>query len=310
MKRLSGIYLRGMAMGAADVVPGVSGGTIALITGIYEQLITTLSGLKPSLLGVWRRQGFLAFWQASNLGFLVALLAGIVTSIALLARLITWLMDAYPVPLWSFFCGLIIASILLLLKPLRMKQLSTWLMLAAGVLIAVWVMSRPPLGGTLALTLPVFFIAGAVAICAMILPGISGSFILVILGMYAPVLAAVKGGEWAILLAFVAGCATGLLSFVHLLRWLLARFHDPVMAMLVGFMAGSLAVLWPWRVPDASGAALFRTVWPAQYVAETGLPALLPAAVVAAVAGLALVWLLSHFAGHNEANSAAGTSAS
>src|SRR5690606_4108053 len=97
MKRLSGIYLRGMAMGAADVVPGVSGGTIALITGIYEQLITTLSGLKPSLLGVWRRQGFLAFWQASNLGFLVALLAGIVTSIALLARLITWLMDAYPV---------------------------------------------------------------------------------------------------------------------------------------------------------------------------------------------------------------------
>ncbi|KAF0807264.1 hypothetical protein A167_02974 [Alcanivorax sp. S71-1-4] len=310
MKRLSGIYLRGMAMGAADVVPGVSGGTIALITGIYETLIRTLSGLTPSLLGIWRRQGFMAFWRAANLGFLSALLAGIVTSIALLARLITWLMDAYPVPLWSFFCGLIIASILLLLKPLPLRRASTWLMLAAGGLIAVWVMSRPPLGDALSLTLPVFFIAGAVAICAMILPGISGSFILVILGMYAPVLAAVKGAEWAILLTFVAGCATGLLSFVHLLRWLLARFHEPVMAMLVGFMAGSLAVLWPWRVPDSGGETLFRNVWPAHYVAETGLPAMLPAALIALIAGVVLVWLLSHFAGHNEANSAAGTSAS
>lgn len=291
MKRLPGIFARGMAMGAADVVPGVSGGTLALITGIYEELINSLGNLHPRLLLVWKQQGFMAFWRAANLGFLVTLFAGIITSIALFARVITWMMQQYPVPLWAFFCGLIIASIWVVLRPVTRYTVALWLCFIVAAAVAWWIGTLPGLRHAAGDGVLVYFLAGAVAICAMILPGISGSFILVLLGMYAPVLAAVKQFELPLLLAFVAGCAVGLLSFVHLLKWMLHRFHDPVMGLLAGFMVGSVNKLWPWRV-EVPDSLVQNNVLPGVYEQATGLPAMMPAALAAVLVGVVLVvWL-------------------
>ena len=291
MNRLPGIFARGMAMGTADVVPGVSGGTLALITGIYEELINSLGSLHPRLLLVWKQQGFMAFWRAGNLGFLVTLFAGIITSIALFARLITWMMQHYPVPLWAFFCGLIIASIWVVLRPVTRYTVALWLCFIVAAAVAWWIGTLPGLRHAAGDGVLVYFLAGAVAICAMILPGISGSFILVLLGMYAPVLAAVKQFELPLLLAFVAGCAVGLLSFVHLLKWMLHRFHDPVMGLLAGFMVGSVNKLWPWRV-EVPDSLVQNNVLPGVYEQATGLPAMMPAALAAVLVGVVLVvWL-------------------
>lgn len=288
-----GIFFRGMAMGAADVVPGVSGGTLALITGIYEELIDTLGGITPRLLGVWRREGFVAFWQQANLTFLFTLLAGIFTSIAVLARLITWLLATHPIPVWAFFSGLILASIFMVLAPLQKRGLVQVVAFVIGILIAILIALAPGMqGGAGAL---VFFLSGMLAICAMILPGISGSFILLLLGMYQPVLEAVKSVQIPLLLAFLSGCAIGLLSFVHILKWTLHHYHDTVMALLAGFMAGSLVKLWPWRVADASG---LQDQWftPAGYAATTGNSGQTVFAIGTALLAIALVWLLHRMA--------------
>jgi len=293
MSRYPGIVVRGMAMGAADVVPGVSGGTLALITGIYEELISSLGGLHFGLLRVWRQQGFVAFWQAGNFSFLLSLFAGIFLSIRLFAGLLTWLMAEYPVPLWAFFCGLIVASIWLVLRPVQRYSVSLVMSFVFGAIAAWWIGTLPGLqhiatGDGVGL---VFFLSGMLAICAMILPGISGSFILLLLGMYEPILAAVKQGSWALLAMFVAGCAVGLLSFVHLLKWLLARFHDPMMGLLAGFMLGSLNKLWPWRV-DIEGSLTQRNLLPDSYYQLSGLPPMVTAALLAALGGIAIVILL------------------
>ena len=300
-----GIFFRGMAMGAADVVPGVSGGTLALITGIYEELINTLGGITPRLLTVWRQQGFVAAWQQANLTFLFTLLAGIFTSIAVLARLITWLLDSHPVPVWAFFSGLILASIFLVLKPLQQRgpvQIGAFL-LGTGVAVAIGLAPALSAAGSGAL---VFFFSGMLAICAMILPGISGSFILLLLGMYQPVLEAVKQAEFGLLLAFLSGCAVGLLSFVHVLKWTLHRFHDTVMALLAGFMAGSLLKLWPWRLSGEHGLG-DTWLWPSQYAAITDQSAQLPLALTMVAVAAGLVWLLYRVAPvHNVAHTPQG----
>ena len=292
MSRLPGLFLRGMTMGAADVVPGVSGGTLALITGIYEELIQSLSKMHPRLLKVWAQQGFGAFWREGNFAFLFTVFAGIVTSIVLFAKLIGWLMEHYPVPLWAFFCGLIIASVWVVLKPVKRFGMPLWVCFAVGAVIAWLLGSLPGLSGAVGSGALVFFLSGAVAICAMILPGISGSFILLLLGMYAPVLAAVRGGEMTLLLAFVAGCGIGLLSFVHLINAALKHFHDPVMGLLAGFMLGSLNKLWPWRV-EVTGSLLQEKVAPAVYANATGHEPMVTGAVLALLAGLVAVLLLA-----------------
>ncbi len=300
-----GIFFRGMAMGTADVVPGVSGGTLALITGIYEELINTLGGITPRLLAVWRQQGFVAVWQQANLTFLFTLLAGIFTSIALLARLITWLLATHPVPVWAFFSGLILASILLVLKPLQQRGATQIGAFILGTVVAVAIGLAPALSAAGSGAL-VFFFSGMLAICAMILPGISGSFILLLLGMYQPVLEAVKQGQLLLLLAFMAGCTVGLLSFVHILKWTLQRFHDTVMALLAGFMAGSLLKLWPWRISGEHGIA-DQWLWPAQYAQVTGQGAQLPLSLTMLVVAVALVWLLYRVAPvHNVAQAYEG----
>jgi len=279
-------------MGIADVIPGVSGGTMALVTGIYAELVETLAGMTPRLLMVWYREGFMTFWRRGNFGFLSVLMAGIFTAIALFARIFLNLLETWPILVWSFFFGLILASIWLVLRPLGGLNTGRWLALVAGVLSAGWLSVSPGLTG-LGLTPMVFFLSGAVAICAMILPGISGAFILLLLGMYVPLMEAVHDRQWVILLAFLAGCACGLLAFVHLLRWLLAHFYKPVMALLAGFMAGSLAKLWPWRVPVEGAAVLEKNLLPGVWAEQTGQAPMVAGALLAAVVGVVLVSLLS-----------------
>lgn len=309
MRRLPGIFARGLAMGAADVVPGVSGGTVALITGIYEELIDSLAGIRPRLLGVWRDRGFAAFWREGNFAFLLTLFAGVFSSLVLLAGAITWLLANHPIPVWSFFCGLILASIWLVLRPVSQWRGSVWLMLFGGFTGAAWISMQPGLS-SLGAAPWVFFLSGAVAICAMILPGISGSFILLLLGMYAAVLNALHLGDWVRVGAFLAGTVTGLLMFVQVLKVLLHRWHEPMLALLAGFMGGSLFKLWPWRLP-VPGALMDDRVMPGTYAQLSGQPAMLTSAVIGACLGVLVVWLLSRAADvHNGKHPTSGNGVS
>jgi len=243
---LVGVFIRGLAMGAADVVPGVSGGTIALITGIYDRLLSALAGANLPTLRLLLRGQFGAVWRQLDGAFLLSLLLGIATAVLTLAGLIHWLITHYPLPLWSFFFGLVLASaVFLLVEELPSCRPLEWSLVAVGAGLAL-TLGLAPAGQFITGSMG-FFLAGALAICAMILPGISGSFILLLIGMYEPVIAAVNGRELPTLLIFVAGCSVGLLSFTHLLHWILERARRRLMALLAGFLFGSLIILWPWQ---------------------------------------------------------------
>ena len=282
------ILARGMAMGAADIVPGVSGGTIALITGIYDRLIRAIvsadgEALAMLLGGRWRD-----LWYRLDGAFLSVLLSGILVAIFTLASGIHWLLSAYPQPLWAFFSGLILASGLMLLRnEVLLDDAFRITSFAAGVSAAVAVSFMPPVA--MMSGLPGLFIAGAVAICAMILPGISGSFMLVLMGMYSPVLAAVKGFHVGELAVLAAGCVTGLLCFARLLDRLLRRHRLIAMAFLSGVLMGSLVTVWPWRatVTGTGGETglVTRPGWPVDVVKPQ-----LVLCVIAFVAGLVLVF--------------------
>ncbi len=232
-------------MGAADVVPGVSGGTIAFITGIYDTLLESIRRINPSLFSVWKQGGIKAAFNHINGGFLIALFAGVFTSIATLAKLISWLLVTHPIPIWSFFFGLILVSVFHILKQVDQKTISRWVFLLLGVAFAYAITVLKPLH--MEPTYINVVIAGAIAICAMILPGISGSFILLLIGMYTPVLGAVKSFDITIIALFLTGCVIGILSFSHVLSWLLKRFRDTTLMFLTGLMIGTLPKIWPWK---------------------------------------------------------------
>ena len=299
----AGIFVRGVVMGAADVVPGVSGGTVAFITGIYFRLLGAIGAVPSAFFlslakGHWRR-----FWHEIDGTFLVTLLAGILLSIATLANLISRALDTYPVALWSFFFGLILASVWHVLG--QMNERRWWLLIPVllGAAFAWWVT-------TLSATqidpgAPVFFLSGALAICAMILPGLSGSFILLILGMYGPVLAAVREMDLVLIGLFLGGCLVGLLSFARLLGMALRKAHDLVLAVLTGLMVGALNRVWPWQEVihwrTSSGGDQVPleqvSVLPMRYAEVTGEPAHIPLAIAAVLAGLAIVLLGEWLAG-------------
>ncbi|WP_162047774.1 DUF368 domain-containing protein [Vibrio taketomensis] len=238
-------FFKGIAMGAADVVPGVSGGTIAFITGIYDTLLESIRRINPSLFSVWKQGGIKAAFNHINGGFLIALFAGVFTSIATLAKLISWLLVTHPIPIWSFFFGLILVSVFHILKQVDQKTISRWVFLLLGVAFAYAITVLKPLH--MEPTYINVVIAGAIAICAMILPGISGSFILLLIGMYTPVLGAVKSFDITIIALFLTGCVIGILSFSHVLSWLLKRFRDTTLMFLTGLMIGTLPKIWPWK---------------------------------------------------------------
>ena len=239
------LSLKGMAMGAADVVPGVSGGTIAFITGIYEELLTTIGSVNLASLKVLKTKGVKAFWTHINANFLVALLGGIAISIISLAQLITYLLDYHAVLVWSFFFGLIISSIYLVGKAIKKWDVTKIIGLLGGAAIAFYITILPPMENPQALWY--VFLSGAIAICAMILPGISGSFMLLLLGSYELILGAIKDLKMSIIALFAAGCVTGLLSFSKVLNWMFKKYHDLTVSILTGFLVGSLNKIWPWK---------------------------------------------------------------
>lgn len=232
-------------MGAADAVPGVSGGTIAFISGIYEELVTTISNINLSLFKTLKNNGLAAFWKQANGNFLVALLTGILLSFVSFMRLAKYLIEYHPVLIWSFFFGLIVASIIYVGKQISSWKVSTILSLILGTAIAYYITTLPSLG-TNENSLFLFF-AGALAICAMILPGISGSFILVILGAYKTLSDALHDFDLKRIAIFAGGALLGILSFSHVLKWLFKHYENTTLALLTGFIVGSLNKIWPWK---------------------------------------------------------------
>lgn len=292
------LYLKGCMMGAADAVPGVSGGTIAFITGIYEELINTISRFDLRVLKSLRDHGLFETWQNVNGTFVSVLLAGMLTSIILLSNLVLYMLESHPQALWGFFFGLIAASTLVMFKTIAQWSFKSCLGFVIAALASYFLttMSSSVLDDNL---INIFF-AGALAICAMILPGISGSFILLILGLYSSVLGAVKNIEIAVLSVFALGCAAGLLSFSKLLRWLFDHYRNLTMALLTGFLVGSLNKVWPWKETlttriNSKGkevADLQLNVLPHQFELFTGLDSQLMTVLILSVFGAGLVLLI------------------
>lgn len=288
------LFAKGVAMGAADVVPGVSGGTIAFISGIYDELLRSIAAV-PGALRELVRGNLRQAWQTANANFLLVLLGGILFSVFSLARGITWLLEHQPIPIWSFFFGLIVVSTWLVGREISRWNWASWLSFALGALFAWWITVAAPMQwGHDPLSL---FFAGAIAICAMILPGISGSFLLVLMGLYSFVLEAVKSLDLAVLLVFAAGCACGLLSFARLLSWMLNHLRNLTLTFLTGLMLGSLNKVWPWKETltwrtDSHGQLqplLQSNLLPGSYADISGQDPQLLLAVLLALGGVALV---------------------
>ena len=280
-------------MGAADVVPGVSGGTIAFISGIYEELISSINGINLGLIKIWRSQGFRAFWKQANGNFLLALFSGIFISVVTLARLISWLLENHPILVWSFFFGLVLASVIYVGRAIEKWTLATIMVFILGAVMAFVITRLPALGETIHPAY--FFLSGALAVCAMILPGISGAFILVLLGSYKHLLDAVHQRDILTLLIAAAGAVVGLLSFARLLKWMFSHFRNLTLALLTGFILGSLNKIWPWKevvesqkINDKFFAIRELSVNPFSYSGE----AQLPWAIGLAVLGFALIFIL------------------
>ncbi|QLG44122.1 DUF368 domain-containing protein [Costertonia aggregata] len=239
------ITLKGMAMGAADVVPGVSGGTIAFISGIYEELITSINNIDISLFKTLKRDGIQEAWKQLNGNFLLALFTGIFISIVLLIGVVKWLLENEPILLWSFFFGLVSASILFVGKEISKWNVGTIVILIIGTITAYFLTTLPPNENTTGL--PFLFLSGALAVCAMILPGISGAFILVILGSYKTIIDSVHELDIKNIIIVGLGAIFGLLSFARLLKWMFTHHKNLTLALLTGFILGSLNKIWPWK---------------------------------------------------------------
>lgn len=234
-----------MGMGAADVVPGVSGGTIAFIVGIYEELINSIKSINTANLRLLFRGQFRSFWQGINANFLLSIVLGIGISIFSLAKIITYLLVNQPILVWAFFFGLVLASTWFVAKEIKQWKVKTVISFVIGSILAFYITIATPSETP---THPLFiFFCGAIAICAMILPGISGSFILVLLGKYFYIMEAVKTFRVSVMLTFVAGALIGITTFSRVLSFALRRFHDATIALLSGFMLGSLNKVWPWK---------------------------------------------------------------
>ncbi|QXP69694.1 DUF368 domain-containing protein [Polaribacter sp. R2A056_3_33] len=240
------IGLKGMGMGAADVVPGVSGGTIAFISGIYEELLGSISNVNLDLFKTLKKDGLKAAWTQLNGNFLASLFIGIFISIISLAKVIKYLLENEPILLWSFFFGLVLASIIYIAKQITKWNVISLVVLVLGAFLAYYITTLNPLVSEN--SSPLFiFLAGAIAICAMILPGISGSFILVLLGAYKPVLDALNNRDFKTIFVFMAGAIIGLLTFSRVLKWLFKHYKNITLAALTGFIIGSLNKIWPWK---------------------------------------------------------------
>jgi len=277
IKKYFPLTLKGIAMGAADVVPGVSGGTIAFISGIYEELLDSLKSFNGTAVKKLFKEGFGSFWQHINGWFLLFLVAGIGISILSLSKLILYLLDTYPSLIWSFFFGLVVASAIFVASTIKKWSWDVIVAAIIGTAIAYYVTIATPSHTSEQLWF--IFITGMIAICAMILPGISGSFILLLMGKYEFILNSLNSLKFDIILTFIAGCFIGITSFSHVLSWMLKKYHNATVALLTGFMFGSLNKVWPWKKvlerQEIDGEIKIlreANILPADYTALTGLP--------------------------------------
>ncbi|MCQ0111379.1 putative membrane protein [Zhouia amylolytica] len=292
------ITLKGIAMGAADVVPGVSGGTIAFISGIYEELISSINKINLSALKTLRKEGIAKTWEQINGNFFAALLLGIAISVLSLAKGIKWLLENEPILLWSFFFGLVLASILFVAKEIKRWQLSTISFFIIGTIVAYYITTIPPMQNTESNLF--LFLAGALAICAMILPGISGAFILVLLGAYKVVLEAIDEKNLKTIGILGIGAIFGILSFARILKWMFNHYKNLTLAILTGFILGSLNKIWPWKetltwYTNSKGhevPLLQQSILPGNY---TGDPQLLWS-VLLAICGFLTIYILERVA--------------
>lgn len=287
------VAFKGACMGAADVIPGVSGGTIAFIMGIYGELLNSIKSINGEAFRLFFSGKFVAFWKHINGTFLASLFAGILISVFSLARLMKYLLEFHPIQLWSFFFGLILASAVYILKGLDKWSIQNIISLLVGVATGAFICLASP--GQTPDELWFIFLSGAIAICAMILPGISGSFILLLLGKYAFVMTAVSELNIPVLIVFAAGCAVGIVGFSHFLSWLLKKFYMLTIALLSGFMLGSLLKVWPWKIPGAAEGFDFPAL-PGTFTQVTGLESQLGTSIAFAVLGLVLVLAIEFFA--------------
>lgn len=283
-------------MGMADVVPGVSGGTIAFISGIYGELLDSIKSVDLQALKLLVQLRLGEFWRHINGNFLCAVLVGIAISIFSLARLMTYLLEHHPIEIWSFFFGLIIASSLLVAREVGRWDWKSVVGLLVGIVAAYWITVASP--AQTPDTWWFVMLAGAIAICAMILPGISGAFILLLMGKYLYIMQAVSEFNIPVMLLFITGALAGIIAFSHVLSWLLKHLHDITVALLMGFMIGSLNKVWPWKeavetYTDTHGKIhpiVEQNILPGQFEALTGEGAQLLAAVLLCVAGFALIY--------------------
>jgi len=289
------IYLKGISMGAADIVPGVSGGSIALITGIYQELLDSIQSLDKKAILLLKDFEVYAFWKHINGNFLFSLLSGILTSIFTLSKVISFLLETYPIFVWSFFCGLICVSALVILRDIPRWNLKIIVFFLVGIIVAYLITSLPPISTP---SSPWFtFIAGAIAICAMILPGVSGSFLLLIMGQYERILNALSEKQIGTILLFASGCIVGLLSFSRLISWLLKKYYALTIAILSGFMLGSLNKIWPWKNVlsyhvNSKGIQkpfLTENIWPHHYEKVVGQSSYFFEAILFFAFGIVLV---------------------
>lgn len=290
------LALKGCAMGMADVVPGVSGGTIAFISGIYEELLDSIRSVNLTALQLLFKGRFADFWRHINGRFLLPVLLGIAIAIFSLARLMTYLLENHPIATWSFFFGLIIASALLVAQQIGRWNWRTVVSFLVGTALAWWITVATPA------ETPndwwFVMLSGAIAICAMILPGISGAFILLLLGKYQYIMQAVGDLNIPVMLIFIIGAAAGIISFSRLLSWLLHNWHDLTVALLMGFMVGSLNKVWPWKevvetYVDSHGEVqplVEQNITPRGFEALYDRPALLPEAIILCIVGFLTIY--------------------
>ena len=296
------LVLKGIGMGAADVIPGVSGGTIAFISGIYEELLSSICSFNLTAVRKLLRFDFKGFWQHINGSFLFSVLAGIAISIFSLAKVMKYLLETHPIFIWSFFFGLIIASTWLVAQEIKKWNTGIIISLLIGTAIAYVITVLSPAATPDAWWF--IILSGAIAICAMILPGISGAFILLLMGKYAYIIGAVSTLNIPVLLLFAIGAVAGIISFSHLLSWLLEKYHGMTVALLTGFMLGSLNKIWPWKetletYTDSHGVIqplTERNILPSTFEQLTGEPALLGWAIFFMVVGFLLIWGIERFA--------------
>lgn len=279
------VALKGFGMGAANVVPGVSGGTIALLTGIYSDIVGALNAVTEK--ETWKsllHGRFREFWRLIKGDFLVALLVGVLLSVFSLAKLVTWCLTYYPILTWAFFFGLILASAVVMVRGIKDFRGADLISAVIGLALGLVICTMSPTKTTDDIWF--IFLCGAISICAMILPGISGSFILLVMGKYHYIMQAITDLNWPVIIMFGVGCVVGILAFAKLLHWLLARWERQTMLVLLGFVFGSLVRVWPWYDSEAVEAAqLLRTG------SVSPLDLQIPGAVIWCAVGIAAVVL-------------------